>query len=146
MGLRLLLVAGGLTVAGYLAYRKLQEWEADIREEIESGRSGSAPVKEKVSKPPPLRSVSAPAKEEKKAPPVVTPSTPVDKKKPSEVEDLSGQLLAWIGTREGELQTALYAAFPGENRRMLQGILLELDREGKIRREKEKGTYRLFPR
>jgi hypothetical protein len=43
------------------------------------------------------------------------------------------------------LQTELYELFPGEERKQLQALLLKMDRNGVIRREKKENSYRVFP-
>jgi len=45
----------------------------------------------------------------------------------------------------GLLQTEMYKHFPHEKRKNLQGILLQLDNEKVLRREKDGNSYRLFP-
>ena len=54
-------------------------------------------------------------------------------------------LLKVINDLPGLLQTELYELFPGEERKRLQGLLLRLDQQGAVRREKKKGSYRVFP-
>lgn len=52
-------------------------------------------------------------------------------------------ILLAVREHPGILQTELYSRFPGESRRVLQDLLLQLDREGSLRREREGNTYRL---
>lgn len=54
-------------------------------------------------------------------------------------------LMKVINDLPGLMQTELYALFPGEEKKNLQGLLLKLDRKGVIRREKKKNSYRVFP-
>ena len=50
-----------------------------------------------------------------------------------------------ISAQPGLVQTDLYSRISGFNRKQIQQSLLEMDRQGVIRREKLKGSYRIFP-
>ena len=58
--------------------------------------------------------------------------------------DIVTQILDKVCRIPGILQTELYSMFPDENRKNLQATLLQMDRDGKLRREREGSSYRLF--
>jgi len=119
MGATFWLVVAAAGVGGYLAFRKLQEMEDEIRDEIAARESRQAEPSSQPSPP-------SPAAEKSPAPP-------------------EGRVLELIRERPGLLQTEVYSAMPDVDRKQLQELLLRLDRAGRIRRVKEKSTYRLFP-
>jgi hypothetical protein len=119
MGATFWLVVAAAGVGGYLAFRKLQEMEDEIRDEIA-------------------------ARESRQAKPSSQPSAPTGspEKPPATLE---GRVLELIRKRPGLLQTEVYTAIPDVDRKQLQELLLRFDRAGRIRRVREKSTYRLFP-
>lgn len=62
----------------------------------------------------------------------------------AEPDTLEAQIVALVSRTPGILQTEIYTNFPDENRKNLQAILLQMDRDGALRREREGSTYRLF--
>lgn len=125
MGAMFWLVVAAAGVGGYLAFRRLQELEDDIRDEIEDRerageRRGEAP---------------APSREE----------APEAGKAPVPATSLEERIVQAVRDNPGRLQTELYAAFADIDRRRLQATLLSLDRTGRLRRVREQGTYRVFP-
>ncbi len=121
MGFGFWVVAAIAGAGGYYAFRRLQELEEEIREEIDR--------KQEVASAGQAVSPAA-------APPAASPPLPVTR------ED---QVLSLVRTRPGRLQTDLYRDLGQVPRRDLQALLLELDRAGRIRRVKEKSTYKLYP-
>ena len=119
MGATFWLVVAAAGVGGYLAFRKLQEMEDEIRDEIAARESRQAEPSSQPSQPSPAAEKS--------------PATP------------EGRVLELIRERPGLLQTEVYSAMPDVDRKQLQELLLRFDRAGRIRRVKEKSTYRLFP-
>lgn len=61
-----------------------------------------------------------------------------------EPDPLNAQLVASVSRSPGILQTEIYTQFPEESRKNIQAALLEMDRDGVLRREREGSTYRLF--
>ena len=112
-------------VGGYFAFRGLRSMETEIREEIarkEAADSAGAPPVVKTAPAPPQ--------------PTVDPAPAVT---------LEDQILSRIRARPGQLQTELYRELSQVNRKELQELLLRLDRAGRLRRVKEKSTYKLYP-
>jgi len=160
--LSLLIVA----VICYFGYQKIRELERDIRRVKEEKADKPNPVE---IKPAPTKPAVAKKVPEKTATPKATKKTPEKKApKPAETKpaaaakktaakavepvkeavvesDLEGRLLQQIAAQPGLKQTELYSLFPGEDRRGLQAILLQLDKAGKLRREKDKGSYLVYP-
>lgn len=79
-------------------------------------------------------------------PPVPAPPERAAVESPSVQQTLAWRLVQRISQKPGLRQTELYRQFPRENRKNLQAALLQLDREGAIRRQKEGSSYRLFVR
>ncbi|MEA3464992.1 MAG: hypothetical protein U9R29_03105 [Thermodesulfobacteriota bacterium] len=67
----------------------------------------------------------------------------------SVVEDVQDPLQHLVVQRvtesPGILQTELYKLFPHDNSKHLQTMLLQLDKENILRRDKDGNSYRLFP-
>lgn len=63
---------------------------------------------------------------------------------PAQAEALDVRIVSMVSRSPGILQTDVYAHFPEENRKNLQAVLLQMDRDGALRREREGATYRLF--
>ncbi|NIQ93719.1 MAG: hypothetical protein GWN87_05560 [Desulfuromonadales bacterium] len=128
MGLTFFVATAGLVVAGYLGYRKLQKIEDEIREEVdardtpkeETGGGGGTPA-------------------------AAEPADRPEASRESSGQSLEALLLDQISRQPGMLQTALYEAFADHDRKQLQSMLLKLDREGRVRREKKGSTYQLYP-
>ena len=115
------LAAGGLIVAGYWGYRKLQAMEQQIRAELDEE------ARERSGENPP---------------------EPATVEKPSEVSEtvsIEAQLLQRLREQPGMLQTRLYEAFPDRSRKELQALLLRMDREGLLRRVRKGNSYELHP-
>ncbi|MGE4578810.1 MAG: hypothetical protein AB7F21_04665 [Desulfuromonadales bacterium] len=124
MGLGFTVFLAGVAAAGYLGVKKLKEIEREIRQEA--------------------RSVAEPD-QEKHPPDVQAEPEPVPLA--AETEEglpLETRILQCLAGRQGMLQTELYSDFPEQDRKTMQGVLLEMDRGGLLRREKEGSTYRLF--
>jgi len=135
MGLGILVFFAGAAAAGYYGVRKLKGIEEEIRRE-------SRPVTPKPSPPKRTPDVKSPVPQPKKEDAIKpSPSPP-----PLPVRELSLEyrILAAINEKPGLLQTDLYALFPDQDKKAMQGLLLEMNREGKITREKEKSTYKVF--
>jgi hypothetical protein len=124
MGLILLLLLVGF---GWFAYRELKLMETDILRDIElknmavateAANNASLPQEEVILK--------------------VAESVP-------EPVPLSGRLLNVIADQPGIMQTDIYSQLPDYRKKQLQQTLQEMERIGVIRREKAKGSYRLFP-
>lgn len=125
MGVTFFVATAGLVVAGYFGYRKLQKIEEEIREEIET------------------REEPAQSDAEKAKVVEVKPKKPPAKKAPADT--LEAQVLEAVRREPGKLQTAIYDEFAGTDRKKIQELLLRMDREGKLRREKKGSTYKIFP-
>jgi hypothetical protein len=63
---------------------------------------------------------------------------------PPQAETLDVRIVSMVSRSPGILQTDVYEHFPEENRKNLQAVLLQMDRDGALRREREGATYRLF--
>jgi len=125
MGVGFWMVAIAAGVGGYFACRGLKTMEEEIRDEI-AGREAATGVEEGSSQ------------EDSALPPGPAAT-------PTPVVTLESQVLNLIRTRPGRLQVDLYRDLSQVNRKELQELLLRLDRAGKVRRVKEKSTYKLFP-
>lgn len=62
----------------------------------------------------------------------------------AEPEALDTRIVALVSRTPGILQTDIYAKFPDESRKSLQAVLLQMDKDGALRREREGPSYRLF--
>lgn len=124
MGLGLMMVLAGAAAAGYLGVKKLKEIEKEIRQ-------GAPPAAEPVRREPLREEPSAPVPE--------SPSAKAEKEL-----SLEARIIDCLTGHAGMLQTELYGYFPEQDRKTMQGILLEMARSGQVRREKEGSTYRLF--
>ncbi len=139
----------GIGAAGYFIFRKLSELEKEIRRELKEGETEEETEgKESVSG---LKKFPGSQPVENK--PEIAESPPVPgemDEKEDEGNDTSLQdvmifeILEGVKERPGILQTEFYDLIPEENRRRLQDILLQMDREGLLRREREGRTYRLY--
>lgn len=118
-----LLVLAALAVVGWFVFRELKMMETDILRDIETKNAATAQSRDDSDE---------------------TPSTQGEV---SAVVDgsLDGQLARLISERPGLIQTEIYPQFSGLNRKQIQQALLELDRRGVVRREKHRGSYRIFP-
>jgi hypothetical protein len=130
--LLLVVVAGGI----YL-YWKLSAMEREIRREQATARSIPDESGDEVVKPD-------------VAPPIFKEQVKLEPAEPDEEEaaapgTLEEGLLRMITELPGMLQTELYELFPGEERKQLQALLLKMDRNGVIRRERKENSYRVFP-
>ena len=121
----LVVIGGG--AAGYWLYRRLKRIESEILEEIRSPRQRESP---------------APAGPGKGEPPVGT-AVPKEEKAPEPVAAPEARVLDIVRSRPGILQTELYEHFAEESRREIQDLLLQMDRDGRVSREREGSTYRL---
>lgn len=128
--LLLAVIAGGIYF-----YQKLQAIEQEIRREQN--------LQQTQEKPEPLPKVVR----AEVAPPIFKEQVELETMEEDSGEPLSLEesLLKVINDLPGLLQTELYALFPGEEKKRLQGLLLQFDRDGVIRREKKKNSYRVFP-
>lgn len=123
----LVVVAGGI----YL-YQRLLAIEQEIRQEQQ------AQTTEKSNETPVVK--VAPVIE-----PIKEGITSSEQEESDEPVSLEESLLTVINDLPGLLQTELYALFPDSERKKLQTLLLKLDRNGLIRREKKNSSYRVFP-
>lgn len=130
MGMTFFVATAGLVVAGYFGYRKLQKIEDEIREDLKS-RNEIEATGAGIGKKPEMKPL------EKKEMP-----SPVNEASKEEIEAL---VLEKVRQSPGILQTEIYDAFADRYRKELQGMLLKMDREGLVRREKKGSTYQLFP-
>ncbi|MFO7984055.1 MAG: hypothetical protein R6V08_11430 [Desulfuromonadales bacterium] len=130
MGVTFFVATAGLVVAGYFGYRKLQKIEDEIREDLESRdeaeTSGAGTGKTPEMTPAVKKEMPSPVNEASK-------------------EEIEALVLEKVRQSPGILQTEIYNAFAGRYRKELQGMMLKMDREGRLRREKKGSTYRLFP-
>ena len=117
-GFWVVVAAGG--VGGYLAFRRLREMETEIRGEI-AGRQ----------------------KKTKSSGETARGTAPPQGTRPELT--LDSQVLSLIRSRPGRLQTDIYRELSQVDRKVLQELMLRLDRAGLIRRVKEGSTYKLFP-
>lgn len=129
MGVTFFVATAGLVVAGYFGYRKLQKIEDEIREDLES-RDETETSEAGTGKTPEMKPVV------KKEMP-----SPVNEASKEEIEAL---VLEKVRQSPGILQTEIYDTFADRYRKELQGMLLKMDREGLVRREKKGSTYRVF--
>jgi len=118
-----LLVLLGLAVFGWFAFRELKTMESEILRDIAAKNAAPEQPHDDSDMAEPVMNV-------------VTPVTDLP---------LAEQLSRLISAQPGLVQTDLYARMSGFNRKQIQQALLEMDREGVIRREKLKGSYRIFP-
>ncbi|PLX89371.1 MAG: hypothetical protein C0618_01340 [Desulfuromonas sp.] len=130
----LIVVAGGLYF-----YQKLIALEQEIR-------------REKGAPPPPPRDDSGnDVVKPEVAPPIfkeqvqLEPTETDDESSALQSDNLEDGLLKVVSDLPGLVQTEIYELFPEEERKRVQALLLKLDRDGKIRREKKKSSYRVFP-
>jgi hypothetical protein len=131
--LGLVMVAAGAVVAGFYGYRRLQSIEKEIRSDITAASAS--------------RDVNRTAAEES-VPPVaaIRREVAAKMKRPSGTgSSLDDRLRGAVRKEPGILQTTLYERFPDIKGRVLQQTLLKMDREGKLRRTREKGSYALYP-
>jgi len=118
-----MLVLVALAVFGWFAFRELKLMESDILRDIEAKNAVEAQSRDDIDEASSTQSeVSAGAD-----------------------QSLDGQLARLISERPGLIQTEIYSQFSGLNRKHIQQALLELDRRGVVRREKYRGSYRVFP-
>ena len=118
-----LLVLLGLAVFGWFAFRELKMMESEILRDIEAKNAANEQPQDDSDLTEPVRTVVTPVAD----------------------TSLAGQLARLISAQPGLVQTDLYSRMSGFNRRQIQQALLEMDRQGVIRREKLKGSYRIFP-
>lgn len=130
MGMTFFVATAGLVVAGYFGYRKLQKIEDEIREDLES-RDEAETSGAGIGETPEMKPVV------KKEMP-----SPVNEASKEEIEAL---VMEKVRQSPGLLQTEIYDAFADRYRKELQGMMLKMDREGRLHREKKGSTYRLFP-
>jgi len=124
MGFWLFLILVILILAGGWFYRRLLDIEQDIRREMAEEQVANADRDE------------VPAAEE----------TPENRsQEPPEVSDVEQRILDIVSAESGLLQTDLYDRFAGLPHRKLQQLLRSMEGDGRLRREKEKGSYRLYP-
>lgn len=131
--LGLVMVAAGAVVVGFYGYRRLQLIEKEIRSDI-TASSANREVKRTAA--------------EESVPPVeaVRREVAAKVKRPSGTGfSLVDRLRGAVRKEPGILQTTLYERFPEIKARVLQQTLLKMDREGKLRRTREKGSYALYP-
>ncbi|PNU20904.1 hypothetical protein C2E25_04760 [Geothermobacter hydrogeniphilus] len=124
MGFWLFLILVILILAGGWFYRRLLDIERDIRREMaeEQGavaNRGEVPTLEEA---PEIRS-----------------------QEPPEMADVERRIQDIVSAESGLLQTELYDRIADLPRRKLQQLLRSMEGEGRLRREKEKGRYRLYP-
>ncbi|BCA80137.1 hypothetical protein [Desulfuromonas sp. AOP6] len=124
MGVGFMVFLAAAAAAGYLGVKKLKEVEQEIRQETRPAAEPDQGDRQQAVLPEP-----APA----------APST-----EPAEDLSMDTRVLNCLAGQEGMLQTELYGYFPEQDRKTMQGLLLEMSRKGLLRREKEGSTYRLF--
>jgi len=130
MGLGWFVIAAGAAGGCYYGYRKLQQVEEEIREELQAKGLMAE------------QQVAVPGKQTK---PVSSKSVPPIKKAEAKAVrgSLEERILAEVKASPGMLQTELYKCFPDSERKALQAALLKMDKAGTLKRSKEKSTYRL---
>ncbi|ALC16426.1 hypothetical protein DSOUD_1648 [Desulfuromonas soudanensis] len=131
--LGLVMVAAGAVAAGFYGYRRLQSIEKEIRSDM-TAASASRDAEGRGA--------------EESVPPVAAGRREVaaEMKPPSETgSSLDDRLKEAVSKEPGILQTTLYERFPEVKTRVLQQTLLKMDREGRLRRVREGGSYSLYP-
>lgn len=131
--LGLVMVAAGAVAVGFYGYRRLQLIEKEIRSDITAVSA--------------IREAERAAAEES-VPPVaaVRREVATEKKRPSGAGvPLDDRLREAVRKEPGILQTTLYERFPEVKSRVMQQTLLNMDREGRLRRTREGGSYALYP-
>lgn len=139
-----ILLVGVIAGALYYGYLRLQQIERELREEM------AATARQKTREQP-LQGGGKPKPEPKPEPKPVKKGKGTKVKAspegggPSASATLKEQVVEVVAGNPGMKQVELYEGFPKENRRKLQQVLQSLAAEGRIRREPEKNSYRLFP-
>lgn len=134
----ILLVAG----AGFYFYRKMMAIEREIRESqsLESGGAAGAPTVESTA-----QSSSAEAPEKVEPLPAGSPQDSAEVPPESPPEPGEGALLAEVIRMPGIPQTELYPLLSGMSRKQAQQLLKNMAEQGRIRREKQGNSYRVYP-
>jgi len=130
-----------LGVGLWYVVRKLRELEAEIRRDIEEKNRSSEEEDAGGEKVTPADN-DQPNQQRDLTP---KPDRTLAEKTEEGPTAIDLRVLALVAEFPGLLQTELYGRLPDLNRRELQQLLLKLDREGRIRREKQGGSYRVFP-
>ena len=125
-------VVTAVVVVAYCGYRQLLGLEREIRREIEEETAPSLP-------PAP----SAPSSSAPEVPEVDQASEEKGDKGPLNLAE--ERLLRLVREQPGVLQTELYARLPEIGRRFLQEQLRSMAHDGRVRRVREGGTYRVYP-
>ena len=132
MGMGWLLIAA-VGVAAYVGYRKLQEIERDLRQEIaEQAQGGSGTEKSSPPEPPPAGQGTS-------QPRAAQPTVPAEEVPVS----LQMRILDRVKVQPGLLQTELYELLADVPRRRLQTELRVMDETGILKRQRDGGSYRL---
>ncbi|ORJ59065.1 hypothetical protein [Geothermobacter hydrogeniphilus] len=124
MGFWLFLILVILILAGGWFYRRLLDIEQDIRREMAEEQVAAAE-----------RGEVAAAEE----------ASEIRSQEPPEEADVEQRIQDIVSAEPGLLQTDLYDRFAELPRRKLQQLLRSMEGDGRLRREKEKGSYRLYP-
>ena len=132
-------VLAAVVAGGYWGYRRLNGLEEEIRREIEA-ENAPPPEAPPAKAPPPAGEAggrSEPGAEVSRQAPEGEGTAPLNL--------AEERLLRLIREQPGVLQTELYQRLPEIGRRLLQEQLLAMDKAGRVRRERERGTYRVYP-
>jgi len=124
MGFWLFLFLVVLILGGGWFYRRLLDIEKEIRTEMAEEEALAEPPQESPPAEPEL---------------VQSPPPATGKMAPQ------ARVLEFVAETPGLLQTELYGRMPEMSRRNLQQLLRRMEDEGLLRREKERGSYRLYP-
>ncbi len=132
MGFWSFLILVVLILAGAWFYRRLQDLEKDLRREMEADAAAGRTEKTVVGNGDVL-------------PPNGSTVSPVDEPVAREPEDLAGRVSDLVAAEPGMRQTDFYNHMPDVPRKALQELLRNMEHEGGLRREKDRGSYKLYP-
>ena len=121
-----------VAVAAYLGYRKLQEIERDLRRELAEQAQQTVKPKPPPSPPP-----------DTEPQPTRPSQAPLPETFPALSSALRVRILEQVKMHPGLIQTELYSLLGDVPRRRLQAELLEMAREGLLKRQPVQGSYRL---
>lgn len=131
-----LLVVGGL---GTFFYVKMRQYTA---EQAQQQRSVAADEVAETAVEEPVAEASVAAADKTAVEVEATAAETVAQA--ADADDLALRVLSVVRAEPGVLQVALYKRFPDENRKVIQTTLLQLDKNGSVRREKSGNSYKVF--
>jgi len=134
MGFWSFLILVILILAGAWFYRRLQEIEKDLRHEMEADAVAT-----------PANQGQQAVVEEDEGPPKGAAADSEDDAGEINPSDLTGRVSALVAAGPGIRQTEFYDHMPDISRKALQDLLRNMERDGLLRREKDRGSYKLYP-